>query len=162
MNKVKQMLGIILSVVIVLSCVPVAAYADSVVEIYNGDTQVTDLIYLQEYRSAELSAKISSEVSGETTVEWVSNLPLLADVDENGKVTAYDYSKRAVTRKECTSGCIACKKCERLCPAQAITVNDNLAVIDIDKCTGCGVCSDNCPVGCIKSGTFLGANNSKQ
>lgn len=96
MNKVKQMLGIILSVVIVLSCVPVAAYADSVVEIYNGDTQVTDLIYLQEYRSAELSAKISSEVSGETTVEWVSNLPLLADVDENGKVTAYDYSKRAV------------------------------------------------------------------
>lgn len=77
-------------------------------------------------------------------------------------VMCSNKEKGAVTRKECTSGCIACKKCERLCPAQAITVNDNLAVIDIDKCTGCGVCSDNCPVGCIKSGTFLGANNSKQ
>ena len=33
MNKVKQMLGIILSVVIVLSCVPVAAYADSVANV---------------------------------------------------------------------------------------------------------------------------------
>ncbi len=31
-----------------------------------------------------------------TTVKWESNLHLLADVDDNGKVTAYDSSKTAI------------------------------------------------------------------
>ena len=66
--------------------------------------------------------------------------------------------KGATVRKECVSGCIACKKCEKLCPEQAIVVRDNLAEVDAEKCTGCGICADNCPVGCIKVGSFLGAH----
>ena len=66
--------------------------------------------------------------------------------------------KGATVRKECVSGCIGCKKCEKLCPEQAIVVRDNLAEVDAEKCTGCGICPDNCPVGCIKVGSFLGAH----
>lgn len=97
MKKARKSLGILLSMLILLSCIPVLpVLADSVVEIYNGETQVTEKISLQEYRNVTLSAVISAEVTEETTVTWESNLPLLANVDENGKVTAYDYSKKAV------------------------------------------------------------------
>ncbi len=50
----------------------------------------------------------------------------------------------------CTSGCIACKICEKNCPQGAITVIDNLAVIDYDKCTLCGTCTVKCPKKVIK------------
>lgn len=57
--------------------------------------------------------------------------------------------KGAVARKVCTNACIACKKCEKNCPEGAIKVVDNLAVIDYEKCTGCGVCIEGCPTHCL-------------
>ncbi|MBQ6935999.1 MAG: 4Fe-4S binding protein, partial [Clostridia bacterium] len=45
---------------------------------------------------------------------------------------------------------IGCKKCELNCPEKAITVIDNLARIDYDKCTGCRLCEENCPTKCLK------------
>lgn len=45
----------------------------------------------------------------------------------------------------CKAGCIGCKKCERACPAEAITVTDNVAHVDVEKCANCGVCALECP-----------------
>lgn len=45
----------------------------------------------------------------------------------------------------CEIGCIGCKLCQRACEQGAITVNDNLARIDYDKCTNCAVCVEKCP-----------------
>jgi len=45
----------------------------------------------------------------------------------------------------CKVECIACKKCEKVCPVEAIKVIDNLAVIDYAKCTSCGECVKACP-----------------
>ncbi|MHB1340475.1 MAG: RnfABCDGE type electron transport complex subunit B [Coriobacteriia bacterium] len=57
---------------------------------------------------------------------------------------------RAKERKAgCSVCCIACKKCEKECPADAIHVIDLLAVVDYDKCTGCGTCVEVCPQQCI-------------
>ena len=53
------------------------------------------------------------------------------------------------TRKVCTNGCIGCKKCERTCEFGAITVNNNVAHIDPEKCTNCGKCAEGCPTHCI-------------
>lgn len=52
-------------------------------------------------------------------------------------------------KANCTMCCIACKKCERECPSDAIHVIDMLAVVDYDKCTGCGTCVTVCPQKCI-------------
>ncbi len=41
-------------------------------------------------------------------------------------------------------GCTFCGTCIFECPAQAITLEKNGAVIDPGKCTGCGRCYENC------------------
>ena len=53
--------------------------------------------------------------------------------------------KGAVTRSYCEVGCISCKLCEKTCENGAVSVNDFVASIDYDKCTGCGKCVAKCP-----------------
>jgi len=52
-------------------------------------------------------------------------------------------------RGVCDFGCIACRRCERVCEFDAVHVVDNLARIDPGKCTGCGKCFEACPTGAI-------------
>jgi electron transport complex protein RnfB len=55
-----------------------------------------------------------------------------------------------VVNKTCKAGCIACKKCEKVCNFDAIHVENNLAAVDYDKCTGCMECVKACPKECIE------------
>ena len=73
-------------------------------------------------------------------------------------VACNNKDKGADAKKACKNACIGCKKCEKLCPEQAITVTDNLARIDYSKCTGCGICTEGCPTGCLKKVFFPDLN----
>ena len=64
-------------------------------------------------------------------------------------VTCRSKENALGTRKVCTTGCLGCKKCERTCEFGAITVTDNRAHIDPEKCTNCGKCAEACPTKCI-------------
>lgn len=55
----------------------------------------------------------------------------------------------AQTRKECKVGCIACGICAKNCPADAITIEENCAVIHEERCIACGMCAVKCPRGTI-------------
>ncbi|MGI6039815.1 MAG: RnfABCDGE type electron transport complex subunit B [Eubacteriales bacterium] len=68
-------------------------------------------------------------------------VPYYADVN----VACSSHEKGGALRKICNIGCIGCKICERTCQYDAIHVIDNLAVIDYEKCTGCGECALKCP-----------------
>ena len=48
-------------------------------------------------------------------------------------------------RKMCEVSCIGCGICQKLCPAGAITVQDNLSHIDESLCLSCGQCAVKCP-----------------
>jgi len=64
-------------------------------------------------------------------------------------VFCMNHDKGAVTRKECSLGCIGCMKCVKACEVGAVEVKDFCAKVDNTKCTGCGKCTEACPVKCI-------------
>ncbi len=58
--------------------------------------------------------------------------------------------KGPAVNKYCKVSCIACGICQKNCPEGAISVMDNVAVIDYEKCTACGTCVEKCPKKVIK------------
>lgn len=71
------------------------------------------------------------------------------EVSEKPVVLCANKNRGAMTRQACTAGCIGCKKCEKICPSDAIKVVDNVAFIDHSKCTDCRACVNECPVKAI-------------
>lgn len=48
-----------------------------------------------------------------------------------------------------TEECISCGACEAECPNEAISLGEEIYVIDVTKCDDCETCKDVCPVDCI-------------
>ncbi|MFH1287307.1 MAG: RnfABCDGE type electron transport complex subunit B [bacterium] len=61
------------------------------------------------------------------------------------------FDKGIEVKKKCTIGCIACQICVKKCPENAITMENNLAKIDYNKCTNCLLCVSVCPTKAIYS-----------
>lgn len=95
-----KILSAVLSAVMLLTVLMpaftvLAASASIMITDENG-AEVTDRLEVQEYRSVQLSYQTGGELPEGTYVTWESKLPLLAGVDDTGKVTGYDYSKEAI------------------------------------------------------------------
>jgi Fe-S-cluster-containing hydrogenase component 2 len=48
--------------------------------------------------------------------------------------------------------CTGCETCVEACPVEAITVENDLAIIDEESCIDCGACVDECPSEAISPG----------
>lgn len=69
-------------------------------------------------------------------------------------VSCVNKDKGAVARKSCEVACIGCGKCEKVCAFDAITIKDNLAYIDYEKCKLCRKCVEVCPTNAIHELNF--------
>lgn len=64
-------------------------------------------------------------------------------------ISCANKEKGALAVKNCTVACIGCGKCLKECTFEAITLINNLAYIDADKCKLCRKCVTVCPTGSI-------------
>ena len=69
-------------------------------------------------------------------------------------VQCVNKDKGAVAKKACAVACIGCGKCQKVCRFEAITVENNLAYIDFNKCKLCTKCVDECPTGALVKVNF--------
>lgn len=72
-----------------------------------------------------------------------------APKDRKIYVACRNMDKGGVARKSCEVACIGCSKCEKECKYDAITIENNLAFIDSDKCKLCRKCVSVCPTNSI-------------
>lgn len=64
-------------------------------------------------------------------------------------VTCNSKDKGLDVKNSCSVGCIACTLCVKNCPSGAMSMQNNLSVIDYSKCTNCGICVQKCPTKAI-------------
>jgi ferredoxin len=76
-------------------------------------------------------------------------LQVKSDVDEVSFVLCHNTLMGKQAKDACANTCIGCRRCVKVCPKKCITVENNVARIDISECVGCKVCMSVCPEGAI-------------
>ena len=69
----------------------------------------------------------------------------LEPYDTKYQVQCNSHDKGKDVMSVCKSGCIGCGLCVKQCEFGAVTLENNLAVIDPEKCQNCGKCAEKCP-----------------
>ena len=87
---------------------------------------------------------------GKCVASCPNHLIELVPYDAKHLVQCNSHDKGKDVKAKCSAGCIACTLCTKQCEFDAIHMDNNVAVIDYEKCTNCGKCAEKCPVKVIQ------------
>lgn len=107
-----------------------------------------DAMYMDEATGLPVVIEENCVACGKCVEACPKNIIELRDVGPKSRrifVSCVNKDKGAVAKKACAVACIGCSKCFKVCPHEAITMADNLAYIDDDKCKLCRKCVEECP-----------------
>lgn len=95
-------------------------------------------------------------VEAEDVIEKVAYVACNGTCEATKKMFKYEGQKTCRTAnmtysgdKLCNFACLGYGDCMRVCPRDAITINNGVAKVDPKKCIGCGICTRECPNGII-------------
>lgn len=89
--------------------------------------------------------KEACKACGKCVTVCPKNLIELTSCEQKYNVKCNSKDKGKDVLSACSTGCIGCKMCEKVCESDAIHVINNIAYIDSSKCTNCGKCAEKCP-----------------
>lgn len=107
-----------------------------------------DAMYMDEATGLPVVIEENCVACGKCVEACPKNIIELRNVGPKSRrifVSCVNKDKGAAAKKACTVACIGCSKCFKVCPHEAITMADNLAYIDDDKCKLCRKCVEECP-----------------
>ena len=100
----------------------------------------------------------AKEIAGILGVEAADVIEKVAYVACNGTCDIvekkYDYQGQKTCRtanmaysgdRTCTYACLGYGDCAKVCPKDAISIENGVARVDPRKCIGCGICTRECP-----------------
>ncbi len=73
------------------------------------------------------------------------NLFELVNINKKVCIACSSFHPGKFVNKVCDIGCIGCRRCVKICPVEAISMQGHLAVIDYSVCIDCGLCATVCP-----------------
>lgn len=94
--------------------------------------------------------KEACKACGKCVAACPKGLIELVPYDQKHLVQCSSKDKGKDVMQACSVGCIGCMMCVKQCEFGAITVENNIAHIDPEKCTNCGKCAEKCPKKIIK------------
>lgn len=117
---------------------------------YGSCTLVCDFDAIHIENGVAIVDKDKCVACGKCVSECPKKLIEIVPYDNNVRVACSSKDKGKDVKEVCKSGCIGCKLCEKVCESDAISVENNIAHIDYDKCTKCGKCAEKCPAKIIE------------
>lgn len=111
----------------------------------------------------QTSAKIAEILNLQISESGPAKRPIVHCRATDGDKTSYatyqgiptcTSANALVNVQACKFGCLGFGDCVSACKFDAITIVDDLAIVDYEKCTGCGACSKACPRNLIEMVPF--------
>lgn len=109
-----------------------------------------DAIHIDPVRRIAVVDQEKCTACGQCVAACPKGVIELRSMQEKILVLCRNNGKAKPVMDACKKGCIACGMCARICPTDAITMVNNLPVIDYSKCIACGACINNCPTHVIQ------------
>lgn len=129
------------------------AYAEA---LFNGKASVGACPVGGEQANKKISEILGVTIDN-TNIRKVAKILCCASEDDKTKKFIYEGIKTCEASNSiyggqysCVYGCLGFGDCVKVCPFNAISIDNGIAKINEDKCTGCGKCVNVCPKKIIK------------